>query len=159
MDGRVTFSTQYISEPDLMHFEGMPVPDDVDACLIGIIEGMGLNGQFAFDYMREANTGKFYVFECNPRISSVLEVVLGTPAWVSAFFRVNMRKHTQYQKCGFLVHRNCWPVGGKRFNRFKDAMYAPGELLPMIVGEVLYPYVPKHKIGRASCLGTYRLRA
>ena len=50
-----------------MHFEGMPVPADVNACLTGLIQGMRLNGQFAFDYMREANTGKLYVFECNPR--------------------------------------------------------------------------------------------
>ena len=57
--------------------------------------------------MREANTGKLYVFECNPRGSSFLEVVSGKPAWGSAFFRVDMREHSQYQKYGFLVHRNC----------------------------------------------------
>ena len=69
----------------------------------------------------------------------VLDVVSGTPAWGSSFFGADTREHAQYRKCGFLVHRNCWPVGGKRFNRFKDAMYAPGDLLPMLVGEVLYP--------------------
>ena len=44
LDGRVTFSAQYVSKPDLMYFEGMPVPDDVKACLTGLIDGLGLNG-------------------------------------------------------------------------------------------------------------------
>ena len=57
MDGRVTSSAQSISEPDLMYFEGMPVPNDIETCLTGLIEGIGLNGQIAFDYMREADTG------------------------------------------------------------------------------------------------------
>ena len=40
-----------------MYFEGMPVPNDIETCLTGLIEGIGLNGQIAFDYMREADTG------------------------------------------------------------------------------------------------------
>lgn len=139
VNGRITFSAQYKSAPDLMHFEGMPVPDDVDACLTRLVEGMNLNGQFAFDYIREHDTNKFYVFECNPRGSSVLEVVSGTPGWGKAFFGTDMRKHAQFQKCGFYMHANCWPVGGSRFSEFKDAFFKPNDPLPLLVGEVLYP--------------------
>ena len=139
VDGRVTFSAQYKSAPDLMHFEGMPVPDDVDACLTRLIDGMHLNGQFAFDYIRERDTGKFFVFECNPRGSSVLEVVSGTPAWGKAFFGTDMRAHAQFQQLGFYMHGNCWPVGGERFGAFKDAFFEPDDPLPLLVGEVLYP--------------------
>ena len=49
------------------------------------------------------------------------------------------------------MHRNCWLVGGKRFNCFKDAMYAPGDLLPMLVGKVLYPL----ELIRSKGLGGY----
>ena len=91
------------------------------------------------------------MFECNPRGSSVVEVVSGTPALGSAFFGVNMREHAQYQNCGFLMHRNDWPVGGKRFNCLKDAMYASGDFLPMIVDEMLYPL----KLIRSKGLGGY----
>lgn len=139
VDGKVTFSAQYKSEPDLMHFEGMPVPEDVDGCLTRLIEGMGLNGQFAFDYMREKGTGKFFVFECNPRGSSVLEVVSGTPGWGAAFFGEDVRGQAQFQKCGFFMHGNCSPVGGERFNSFKDAFYERDDPLPMLVGEALFP--------------------
>jgi len=135
IDGKITFQGCYRSEGDLLFFDGVPVPDDVEAAVSKLVAKYNLTGQYAFDYFREEKSGRFFVIECNPRASSVLEGVSGTPGWGASFFGKDMRSATTYQDIGFWFHRNCWPFVPSRtegFFRFWDP-------LPVFVAEVAWP--------------------
>lgn len=117
----------------------MPVPTDVDECLSKLIRRLNLTGQFAFDYFRETATGNFYIIECNPRGSSVLEVVSTTPGWGRAFFGVEVPKsEAVYAGAGFWFHRNCYPFGGKACAHRHEAIFSWRDPLPFFVGEFLF---------------------
>merc|ERR1719336_3249583 len=109
VEGRITFQGCYRSENDLLFFDGIPVPSDVEVALEKFIAEHKLTGHYAFDFFREESTGKFFIIECNPRASSVLEGVSGTPGWGASFFGEDVRATTRYQQVGFWFHRNCWP--------------------------------------------------
>mmetsp|Transcript_69040 Transcript_69040/g.159993 ORF Transcript_69040/g.159993 Transcript_69040/m.159993 type:complete len:427 (+) Transcript_69040:2-1282(+) len=133
--GRITFQGCYRSESDLLFFDGVPVPEDVEEAISGLIAKYRLTGQYAFDYFREESTGKFFVIECNPRASSVLEGVSGTPGWGASFFGDDVRGATEYQKVGFWFHRNCWPFVSDRSEGFCSWT----DPLPVIVAEFCWP--------------------
>mmetsp|Transcript_8291 Transcript_8291/g.24893 ORF Transcript_8291/g.24893 Transcript_8291/m.24893 type:complete len:927 (-) Transcript_8291:2146-4926(-) len=132
--GKVTFSACYPSQPDLMHFDGFPVPSDVDEKLTAFITAANLTGQYAFDFFREKKTGSFYVIECNPRASSILETVSGTPQWGEALFGVDVRHRTRYSSVGFFFHRNCWPWTNR-----SEGIFSFSDPLPFFAGEILWP--------------------
>jgi len=135
VDGQITFQGCYRSEGDLLFFDGMPVPDDVEAAIGKLIARHRLTGQYAFDFFRENDTGRFFVIECNPRASSVLEGVSGTPGWGASFFGKDVRKATEYQQVGFWFHRNCSPFMGKR----SEGFWAWSDPLPVLVAEIAWP--------------------
>lgn len=135
VEGRITFQGCYRSEGDLLFFDGLPVPDDVEAAISRLIAKYKLTGQYAFDYFREEKTDKFYVIECNPRASSVLEGVSGTPGWGASFFGQDVRSATQYQKVGFWFHLNCWPFVQER----KEGFWSLWDPLPLLVAELAWP--------------------
>jgi hypothetical protein len=135
VDGKITFQGCYRSESDLLFFDGISVPEDVEKAIAGLIAKHKLTGQYAFDYFREDSTGKFFVIECNPRASSVLEGVSGTPGWGASFFGDDVRPATQYQKVGFWFHQNCWPFVADRTEGF----WAWTDPLPVLVAELAWP--------------------
>mmetsp|Transcript_128070 Transcript_128070/g.398873 ORF Transcript_128070/g.398873 Transcript_128070/m.398873 type:complete len:591 (+) Transcript_128070:137-1909(+) len=135
VEGRITFQGCYRSEADLLFFDGMPVPGDVEAAIAKLISMYRLTGQYAFDFFREEGTGRFFVIECNPRASSVLEGVSGTPGWGASFFGEDARPATQYQEVGFWFHRNCRPFVGKRTEGF----WSWSDPLPILVAELAWP--------------------
>merc|ERR1719443_1661365 len=57
VEGRITFQGCYRSEGDLLFFDGIPVPDDVEAAISGLVSKHRLTGQYAFDYFREESSG------------------------------------------------------------------------------------------------------
>lgn len=133
--GKVTFSACYPSEPDLMHFDGMAVPADLDEKLTALLRELKLTGQYAFDFIREKSSGKCFVFECNPRASSILETVSTTPLWGEALLGVDVRSRTVYSNVGFVFHRNCWPFVWSR----SEGILTWWDPLPFLAGEVLWP--------------------
>jgi len=135
VEGKITFQGCYRSESDLLFFDGIPVPEDVEKAIGGLIARHKLTGQYAFDYFREDSTGKFFVIECNPRASSVLEGVSGTPGWGASFFGDDVRRATEYQKVGFWFHQNCWPFVADRAEGF----WAWSDPLPVLVAELAWP--------------------
>jgi len=109
--------------------------EDVEAAIAGLVAKYKLTGQYAFDYFREEASGRFFVIECNPRASSVLEGVSGTPGWGASFFGEDVRPATRYQRVGFWFHRNCWPfVAGRR-----EGFWCPSDPLPALVAEIAWP--------------------
>jgi len=134
VDGKITFQGCYRSESDLLFFDGIPVPEDVEKSIANLIGKYKLTGQYAFDYFREDSTGKFFVIECNPRASSVLEGVSGTPGWGASFFGDDVRGATQYQQVGFWFHRNCWP-----FMDRAEGFWSWTDPLPFFIAEFAWP--------------------
>merc|ERR1712008_490547 len=61
-------------------------------------------------YFREESSGRFFVIECNPRASSVLEGVSQTPGWGASFFGKDVRSSTCYHKTGFWAWWDPLPV-------------------------------------------------
>jgi hypothetical protein len=135
VDGEITFQGCYRSESDLLFFDGIPVPDDVEKAIARMISKYRLTGQYAFDFFREDSTGKFFVIECNPRASSVLEGVSGTPGWGASFFGDDVRPATRYQKVGFWFHRNCWPFVADR----SEGFWSWWDPLPALVAQFSWP--------------------
>mmetsp|Transcript_45709 Transcript_45709/g.99227 ORF Transcript_45709/g.99227 Transcript_45709/m.99227 type:complete len:570 (+) Transcript_45709:28-1737(+) len=135
IDGRVTFEGCYKSLDDLLYFDGLAVPAEVSAAIEKFISVHKLTGQYAFDYFVEASTGEFFVIECNPRASSVLEGVSKTPGWGACFFGQDVRPQTIYGNTGFWFHRNCWPfVSGRQ-----EGFFSWTDPLPVIVAELAWP--------------------
>jgi hypothetical protein len=134
-NGNITFQGCYRSEGDLLFFDGIPVPDDVEKAISGLVARHQLSGHYAFDYFREESSGRFFVIECNPRASSVLEGVSQTPGWGASFFGKDVRSSTCYHKTGFWFHRNCWPFEATRTEGF----WAWWDPLPVFVAEIAWP--------------------
>jgi len=134
-EGRITFQGCYRSEGDLLFFDGIPVPEDVEAAIAGLVAKHRLTGQYAFDYFREESSDRFFVIECNPRASSVLEGVSSTPGWGASFFGADVRPATRYQKVGFWFHRNCWPFVCERTEGF----WSFSDPLPALIAELAWP--------------------
>jgi len=135
LDGKITFQGCYVSLDDLVFFDGMPVPDDVEKAISRFIAKYNITGQYAFDFFREDSTGKFFVIECNPRSSSVLEPVSQTPGWGRSFFGEDMRSATTYNNVGFWFHRNCWPFTATR----SEAYWNLRDPLPFFIAEWSWP--------------------
>jgi len=135
LNGKITFQGCYVSLDDLLFFDGMPVPDDVEKAIARFIAKYNITGQYAFDFFREDSTGKFFVIECNPRSSSVLEPVSQTPGWGRSFFGEDMRSATTYNNVGFWFHRNCWPFTSDR----SEAYWNLRDPLPFFVAEMAWP--------------------
>jgi len=138
VDGRITFQGCYRSADDLLFFDGMPVPKDVESAIAKLIAKERLTGQYAFDFFREESTGRFFVIECNPRASSVLEGVSGTPGWGASFFGEDVRAKSQFQNVGFWFHRNCGPFAYNMNNRI-EGYWSWSDPLPVFVAEVAWP--------------------
>lgn len=134
VNGRVTFSACYHSAPDLVQFDPAPLADEIDIPLRRLIQVLGLNGQFAFDFLKDEKTGKSYVIECNPRASSILETVSGTPRWAEAFFGIDVSSRTVHNRIGFLYHKNCWPFAPR-----SEGFFSIWDPLPMLCAEVAWP--------------------
>lgn len=107
----------------------------METAISGLVVKNRLTGQYAFDYFREEASGRFFVIECNPRASSVMEGVSGTPGWGASFFGKDVRCDTQYQNVGFWFHRNCWPFDKRRTEGF----WSIWDPLPVIVAEIAWP--------------------
>jgi len=134
-EGRITFQGCYRSEADLLFFDGIPVPTEVEKSIAAFVAKYRLTGQYAFDYFQETSTGRYFVIECNPRASSVLEGVSNTPDWAASFFGDDVRSATKYQKVGFLFHRNCWPFVADRSEGYLSLL----DPLPFLVAEIAWP--------------------
>lgn len=134
VDGKVTFSSCYHSESDLVNFDPTFVAADLDKPLRDLITGLRLSGQFAFDFIRDEKSGSDFVIECNPRASSILETVSKTPLWGEAFFGVDVTKRTVYDSVGFIYHRNCWPWSNR-----SEGYFDANDPLPMLGAEVVWP--------------------
>jgi len=137
VNGKITFQACYVSLDDLLFFDGVPVPDDVQSAIARFVAKYKLTGQYAFDYFREENTGKFYVIECNPRTHSPLECTSSTPGWGRSFFGEDMRSGTVNQNVGFWFHRNCWPFTSASSR--SEAFWNLRDPLPFFVGELAWP--------------------
>lgn len=133
-NGKVTFSGCYHSEPDLLAFDPAPIPVELDYSLKVLISKMQLTGQFAFDFIECAQTGKPYVIECNPRSSSILETVSTTPFWGESFFNIDVSPRTVTSSTGFVFHHNCFP-----FNSRREGHFSFTDPLPFIVGQIAWP--------------------
>jgi hypothetical protein len=138
VDGRITFQGCYRSADDLLFFDGMPVPEDVEEAIARLIAKERLTGQYAFDFFREESTGRFFVIECNPRASSVLEGVSGTPGWGASFFGEDVRAKSEFQNVGFWFHRNCGPFAYNSNNRI-EGYWSWSDPLPVFVAEIAWP--------------------
>jgi hypothetical protein len=134
-EGKITFQGCYQQESDLLFFEGIPVPHEIEVAIGKLVAKYKLTGQYAFDYFQETSTGRYFVIECNPRASSVLEGVSSTPGWAASFFGDDMRPATKYQKVGFWFHRNCWPFVTERSEGFASWL----DPLPLLVAEIAWP--------------------
>lgn len=132
--GKITFQGCYPSEADLVWFNGIPVPPSLEAAISKFVKQLNLSGQYAFDYLQETTTGNIYCIECNPRGSSVLEGVSGTPGWAASFFGEDVRAGTVYQDVGFIFHRTSWP-----FTSRKEGFWSLTDPLPFLVAEVAWP--------------------
>jgi len=133
-EGRITFQGAYRSEGDLLFFDGIPVPKEIEGPIAKLVAQHNLTGQYAFDYFQETSTGLYFVIECNPRASSILEGVSGTPGWGASFFGDDVRDKTQYQNVGFWFHRNAWP-----FNDRSEGFFSWLDPLPLLVAELAWP--------------------
>lgn len=133
-NGQVFFSACYKSDADLVQFDSVPVPQDIDTDLRRLIKGMSLTGQFAFDFIREEKTGRALVIECNPRASSILETVANTPLWGEAFFGVDVSKRMQTQDVGFWFHKNCWPWTAR-----VEGTVSVKDPLPFFASQIVWP--------------------
>jgi hypothetical protein len=138
VDGRITFQGCYRSADDLLFFDGMPVPDDVEEAIARLIAKERLTGQYAFDFFREESTGRFFVIECNPRASSVLEGVSGTPGWGASFFGEDVRAKSEFQNVGFWFHQNCGPFAYNTNNRI-EGYWSWSDPLPVLIAEIAWP--------------------
>ncbi|KAI0566129.1 D-alanine--D-alanine ligase [Gracilaria domingensis] len=134
VNGHVTFTSCYISEADLTHFDPVSVDEDLDRSLRNLIKALKLTGQFAFDFIQDAGTGRCYVIECNPRASSILETVSKTPSWGECFFGLDVTHRTVYNSVGFLYHFNCWPWSS-RIEGYFDLL----DPLPFFGAELVWP--------------------
>jgi hypothetical protein len=134
-EGKITFQGCYRSEGDLLFFDGIEVPDEIEVAISKLVAEHKLTGQYAFDYFQETSTGRHFVIECNPRASSVLEGVSGTPGWAASFFGEDVRPATQYQKVGFWFHLNCWPFVMDR----SEGYFSWWDPLPLLVAEIAWP--------------------
>lgn len=134
VNGAVTFSACYASQPDLVHFDAVPTPADVDAPLRALIRGMHLSGQYAFDFIRDNASGVPYVIECNPRASSILETVSCTPLWGESFFGVDVSARRTTQDVGFIYHTNCWPWTART-----EGYLCLADPLPFFAAEIAWP--------------------
>lgn len=134
VNGSVTFSACYVSQPDLVHFDAVPTPADVDTPLRALIRGMHLSGQYAFDFIRDDESGVPYVIECNPRASSILETVSCTPLWGEAFFGVDVSARRTTQDVGFVYHANCWPWTART-----EGYLSLADPLPFFAAEIAWP--------------------
>lgn len=134
IEGRVTFCACYKSGSDMVHFDSVGMPGDIDSPLRKMMNSLRLTGQFAFDFIREEKTDLPYVIECNPRSSSVLETVSDTPLWAEAFFGRDVTSRTVKSDVGFLFHWNSWPWTSRceGFFRFADP-------LPFFAAEIAWP--------------------
>jgi hypothetical protein len=133
-EGKITFQGCYQQEADLLYFDGIPVPKEIETAISKLVAKYNLTGQYAFDYFQETSTGQYFIIECNPRASSVLEGVSGTPGWAASFFGDDMRHATQYQQIGFWFHLNCWP-----FNKRSEGYCSLLDPLPLLVAEIAWP--------------------
>lgn len=140
--GKVTFAGCYRSAPDVVEFDNVPIPDDVDVPVRNLISKLNLTGQFAFDYIRERKTGDPYVIECNPRASSVLETVSTTPLWAEAFFGIDVMKRTIPSNVGFQFHGNCWPWTSR-----SEGYFMMKDPLPFFAAEFMWPAMAVAKKG------------
>merc|ERR1740138_1117327 len=138
VDGRITFQGCYRSADDLLFFDGMPVPGDVEGAIARLIAKERLTGQYAFDFFREESTGRFFVIECNPRASSVLEGVSGTPGWGASFFGEDVRAKSEFQNVGFWFHQNCGPFAYNTNNRI-EGYWSWSDPLPVLIAEIAWP--------------------
>jgi hypothetical protein len=138
VDGCITFQGCYVSADDLLFFDGMPVPKDVEVAIARLIAKERLTGQYAFDFFREESTGRFFVIECNPRASSVLEGVSGTPGWGASFFGEDVRAKSEFQNVGFWFHRNCGSFAYNTNNRI-EGFWSWFDPLPIFVAEIAWP--------------------
>lgn len=134
VEGKITFEGCYRSEGDLLFFDGIPVHPPLREAIAKLIANHKLTGQYAFDYFQDVN-GQFYVIECNPRSSSVLEGVSSTPGWAASFFGDDVRARTIYSEIGFWFHRNCWPFHPSRSEGFFNFL----DPLPFFVAELAWP--------------------
>eukprot|EP00929_Paragymnodinium_shiwhaense_P047050 TRINITY_DN2388_c0_g1_i2.p1 TRINITY_DN2388_c0_g1~~TRINITY_DN2388_c0_g1_i2.p1 ORF type:complete len:604 (+),score=205.42 TRINITY_DN2388_c0_g1_i2:99-1910(+) len=135
IEGKITFQGCYRSEGDLLYFDGIPVPKGVEEPVSKLIAKHNLTGQYAFDYFKEDSTGEYFVIECNPRSSSVLEGVSNTPGWAASFFGEDVRPKTKYQRIGFWFHLNCWPFVLDR----SEGFFSFSDPLPFLVAEIAWP--------------------
>jgi hypothetical protein len=133
-EGKITFQGAYRSEGDLLFFDGIPVPKEIEGPIAKLVSEHKLTGQYAFDYFQETSSGLYFVIECNPRASSILEGVSGTPGWGASFFGDDMRAKTQFQNIGFWFHRNAWP-----FNDRQEGYFSWLDPLPLLVAELSWP--------------------
>jgi len=138
VDGQITFQGCYRSADDLLFFDGMAVPKDVETAIAKLIAKHRLTGQYAFDFFREDSTGRFFVIECNPRASSVLEGVSGTPGWGASFFGEDVRANTEYQNVGFWFHRNCG-LFAHNSNKRIEGFWSWCDPLPVLIAEIAWP--------------------
>jgi len=134
VNGKVTFSACYLSQPDLVHFDHVPTPADVDKPLRDLIAGMHLSGQYAFDFIRDQDSGVPYVIECNPRASSILETVSCTPLWGESFFGIDVSARCRTQDVGFVFHGNCWPWTART-----EGYLCLSDPLPFFAAEIAWP--------------------
>lgn len=132
--GVVTFAACYRSAFDLVEFDGVPLADDFDVPIRKLISGMKLTGQFAFDFIREKDSNKPYIIECNPRASSILETVSETPLWAEAFFGIDVIHRTISRPVGFVFHKNCWPWASRSEGYFKLS-----DPFPFFGAEIMWP--------------------
>lgn len=131
--GRVTLSGCYYSQASMTAFDPALVPQGVDAALRRLVRGLQLTGQYAFDFIEDVD-GKAHVLECNPRASSVLETVSGTPVWGEAFFGVCVEARKREQSVGFAYHRGSAPWSARR-----DGHFALRDPLPVLAAQVAWP--------------------
>lgn len=132
--GKATLSGCYFSEADLTQFDPAPVPEELDAAVKRLLQGMNLTGQFAFDFIEDCTTGSPNVIECNPRASSVLETISATPRWGEAFFGVAITNDIIHRSVGFLFHQNCWPWASRT-----DGHFQWSDPLPFFVAQFVWP--------------------
>ena len=144
-DGRVLCEAAYWSLPDLVAMDPVKggVPSKVGRSLEKLMGVLKLTGQFAFDVMLdikreeelEEGSYRYWVIECNPRASSILETISDTPLWGECFFGVDVRKRIKYSSKGFLFHRNTFPFVWKR----EEAIWEWCDPLPFFVAQLIHP--------------------
>lgn len=73
-------------------------------------EGTQASGQLCFDFMKDAQDGRMYAFECNPRASTILLNFYRQPEVAAAFFNPQARVRARCIPC--VVCRRCPPAMG-----------------------------------------------